>query len=102
MTSLLEGKNAIIYGAGGSIGSAVARTFVREGAQVHLVGRTREPLAALAAELGDAAHVAVFDVLDEQAVDEHARAVGRIDVSFNLIMRGDVQGTPLVQMSAED
>jgi len=102
MTSLLEGKNAVIYGAGGGLGSAVARTFAREGAKVFLAGRTREPLAALAAEIGAAADVAVFDALDERAVDEHARSIGRIDVSFNLITRGDVQGTPLIEMSADD
>ncbi len=41
---LLENRNAVIYGAGGSIGSAVATTFAREGARVFLVGRTRESL----------------------------------------------------------
>jgi len=41
---LLKGKNAIIYGGGGSIGGAVACAFAREGAKVFLVGRTREPL----------------------------------------------------------
>jgi NAD(P)-dependent dehydrogenase (short-subunit alcohol dehydrogenase family) len=102
MTSLLEGRTAIIYGAGGGVGGGVARTFAREGARVHLVGRTREPVDALAADIGDAAEVAVLDVLDERAVDEHARSVGRIDVSFNLATRGDVQGTPLVEMSAAD
>ena len=43
MDQLLTSKTAIIYGAGGSIGSAVARTFAAEGATVHLVGRTAEP-----------------------------------------------------------
>lgn len=37
---MLQGKTAIAYGAGGSIGSALARTFAAEGAVVHLVGRT--------------------------------------------------------------
>jgi NADP-dependent 3-hydroxy acid dehydrogenase YdfG len=37
---LLEGKNAVIYGAGGAIGSAVGRAFAREGATVFLAGRT--------------------------------------------------------------
>src|SRR5919107_3760151 len=41
---LLKNKNAIIYGAGGSIGGAVAREFAREGARVFLAGRTREKL----------------------------------------------------------
>ena len=38
MTPLLASKTAIIYGAGGSLGSAVARTFAADGATVHLVG----------------------------------------------------------------
>jgi NAD(P)-dependent dehydrogenase (short-subunit alcohol dehydrogenase family) len=42
MTQLLSSKNAIVYGAGGSLGSAVARTFAREGARVFLAGRTRK------------------------------------------------------------
>lgn len=37
---LLEDKNAVIYGGGGSIGDAVAREFAREGANVFLAGRT--------------------------------------------------------------
>src|SRR5438552_10671337 len=106
---LLENKNAIIYGAGGQIGSGVARTFAREGATVFLVGRTREKLDAVAKDItsaGGSAEVAVVDALDEQAVDAHARAVaaqaGSIDVSFNLISRGDVQGTPLLDMTIDD
>jgi NAD(P)-dependent dehydrogenase (short-subunit alcohol dehydrogenase family) len=103
---LLEDKNAIIYGAGGSIGGAVARAFAREGARVFLVGRTREKLKAVARDIaaaGGFAEVAEADALDERAVDEHAREVasqvGSIDVSFNLITRGDVQGIPLVEGS---
>jgi NAD(P)-dependent dehydrogenase (short-subunit alcohol dehydrogenase family) len=41
---LLENKNAVIYGAGGSIGGAVARSFAGEGARVFLAGRTLESL----------------------------------------------------------
>jgi NAD(P)-dependent dehydrogenase (short-subunit alcohol dehydrogenase family) len=106
---LLENKNAVIYGAGGSIGGAVAREFAREGARVFLAGRTREKLEMVASGIaadGGSAAVAVVDALDERAVDEHARAVaseaGSIDVSFNLITRGDVQGIPLVEMATED
>jgi NAD(P)-dependent dehydrogenase (short-subunit alcohol dehydrogenase family) len=106
---LLEGKNAIIYGAGGGIGGGVARAFAREGAKVFLAGRTRESLEAVAKEIaaeGGSAEVAELDALDERAVDEHAREVtervGTIDVSFNLISRGDVQGIPLVEMTAEE
>jgi NAD(P)-dependent dehydrogenase (short-subunit alcohol dehydrogenase family) len=106
---LLENKNAIIYGGGGSIGGSVARTFAREGAHVFLAGRTREPLETVAGDIkanGGSAEVSVLDALDEQAVDEHARDVvaqaGRIDVSFNLITRGDVQGIALVEMRTDD
>ena len=45
---LLKGKNAVIYGAGGAIGGAVARTFAGEGARVFLAGRTRASLDAVA------------------------------------------------------
>jgi NAD(P)-dependent dehydrogenase (short-subunit alcohol dehydrogenase family) len=106
---LLENKNAVIYGAGGSIGGAIAREFSHEGARIFLVGRTRENLEAVANDIkaeGGAAEVAVLDALEEQAVDEHARAVvsraGSIDVSCNLITRGDVQGIPLIDMATDD
>jgi NAD(P)-dependent dehydrogenase (short-subunit alcohol dehydrogenase family) len=109
MNELLTDKNAIIYGGGGSIGGAVARRFAREGATVFLAGRTREPLERVAADIaaaGGRAEVAVLDALDERAVDEHADAVaaqaGGIDVSINLVKRGDAQGTPLVGMGVDD
>ncbi len=106
---LLEGKTAIVYGGGGALGGGVARTFAREGATVHLVGRTRGPLEAVAADIraaGGAAEVAVLDARDEAAVAAHADAVaaeaGSIDVSFNLITRGDVQGQPLLELAVDD
>src|SRR5215213_4319352 len=105
---LLENKNAVIYGGGGSIGGAVAREFSREGTRVFLVGRTRESLETVANDIkadGGAAEVAVLDALDEKAVDEHAQdvvsQVGNIDVYFNLITRGDVQGIPLVDTTTD-
>jgi 3-oxoacyl-[acyl-carrier protein] reductase len=48
---LLEGKNAVIYGGGGSIGGAVARTFASEGASVFLAGRTMLERAATLADV---------------------------------------------------
>jgi NAD(P)-dependent dehydrogenase (short-subunit alcohol dehydrogenase family) len=106
---LLDNKNAVIYGAGGSIGGAVAKEYAREGARVFLAGRTREKLETVAREItaaGGSAEVAVLDALDEEAVEEHAQAVvsraGSIDVSFNLITRGDVQGIPLIEMATDD
>jgi 3-oxoacyl-[acyl-carrier protein] reductase len=106
---LLEDKTAVIYGGGGSIGAAVARAFAREGATVFLAGRTRARLEEVANQIrsaGGVAETAHVDALDERAVDEHADAVaakaGGIDISFNLISHGDVQGTPLVEMALED
>jgi 3-oxoacyl-[acyl-carrier protein] reductase len=106
---LLENKNAVIYGAGGPIGGAVAHAFAREGANVHLTGRTRDRIDALAKEIrsvGGRAETAQVDALDEAAVDAHADELaanaGSIDISFNLIPIGDVQGSPLVEMTQAD
>jgi 3-oxoacyl-[acyl-carrier protein] reductase len=104
---LLEGKKAVVYGSG-SIGGAVARAFAREGAKVFLAGRNPATLEAVASDVraaGGVAETAQVDALDERAVDEHADAVaaaGGIDVSFNLISHGDVQGTPMAEMAADD
>ena len=106
---LLENKNAVIYGGGGSIGGAVARAFAREGARVFLAGRTLATLEAVAAQIrsaGGAAETAEVDALDENAVDEHADAVaadaGGIDISFNLIAHPYTHGTPLAEMAVGD
>jgi 3-oxoacyl-[acyl-carrier protein] reductase len=105
----LDGKNAVVYGGGGMIGGAAARAFAREGARVHLVGRTAASLKAAAERIraaGGEAETAVADALDAEAVDEHADAVastfGSLDVSLNVISHGDVQGTPLAEMSLAD
>ncbi len=47
---LLEKKNAVIYGAGGAIGAAVARAFAREGARIFLTGHTMASIEAVAEE----------------------------------------------------
>jgi 3-oxoacyl-[acyl-carrier protein] reductase len=106
---LLEHKNAIVYGGGGSVGGAVARAFAREGAKVFLAGRTRESLEEMAEEIRSTrgvAETAQVDALDERAVGEHADAVaekaGKIDVSFNAIFNDDVQGQPLAEMPFDD
>ena len=105
---LLEGKNAVIYGGGGSIGRAVARAFAREGANVYLAGRTLDTVTRVAEEVrraGGTVEAAQLDALDERAVDEHADAVaaraGSIDVSINVISLGEVFGVPLAEMVLE-
>lgn len=106
---LLEGKNAVIYGAAGAIGGAVAGAFAREGARVFLAGRTLAGLEAVAAGIrasGGAAETAEVDALDEEAIEEHAEDVaaqaGSIDVSFNLISKPFMHGSPLAEMGVED
>jgi 3-oxoacyl-[acyl-carrier protein] reductase len=106
---LLEDRNAVIYGGGGSIGGAVARAFAREGATVFLAGRTRPKLEAVADEIrsaGGAVEIAELDALDEKAVDEHADAVaadaGGIDISFNLITHPHTHGIPMAEMAVDD
>jgi 3-oxoacyl-[acyl-carrier protein] reductase len=106
---LLEGRTAVVYGGGGSVGGAVARAFAREGARVFLAGRTRARLEQVADELraaGGSAETAEVDALDERAVDAHADAVatqaGGIDVSFDAIGHGDVHGLSLLEMPFED
>jgi NAD(P)-dependent dehydrogenase (short-subunit alcohol dehydrogenase family) len=54
----LENKNALIHGAGGAIGGAIARAFARQGAKVFLAGRTRAKLEAVAADISVAGGVA--------------------------------------------
>jgi 3-oxoacyl-[acyl-carrier protein] reductase len=105
---LLEGKTAVIYGAGGAIGGAVARAFAREGARVFLAGRTLAKVEAVAVEIsaaGGGAEAARVDALDEQAVENHfddvVGSAGGVDVLFNAIGMEDIQGTPLLDMPLE-
>jgi 3-oxoacyl-[acyl-carrier protein] reductase len=106
---LLQDKTAIVYGAGGAIGSAVAKAFGVEGAKVFLSGRTLNSVEAVAQEIvaaGGSAEAAQVDALDEEAVDRHADRVaeqaGGIDVSFNATGVHAVQGTPLTELALSD
>jgi 3-oxoacyl-[acyl-carrier protein] reductase len=106
---LLKEKVAVIYGAGGAIGSAVARTFAREGATVFLSGRNFAPVEAVAKDItaaGGQAEAARVDALDEDAVEQNAASVarktGRIDVVLNAIGFRAVQGVPLIDLGRED
>lgn len=78
---LLEHKVAVIYGAGGSIGGAVARAFAREGANVFLAGRTKANINTLAEAIrsyGGTAEAAVVDALDQRAVDAYVDKVADV------------------------
>ncbi|HEU5078431.1 MAG TPA: SDR family oxidoreductase [Opitutaceae bacterium] len=106
----LENKVAVIYGAGGAIGGAVARAFAEEGARLFLTGRQRQSVEQVASEIisaGGAAEVAEVDALNEQEVDNHLETVtgkaGRVDISFNAIGLPTAKhlGIPLITLDAE-
>ena len=106
---ILDDKVAVIYGAGGAIGGAVARAFAGEGAALFLTGRHRTPVEIVAkdiASVGGSAEAAEVDALDEQAVDRHLQSVidkaGRVDISFNAIGIPDatIVGVPLTELDA--
>lgn len=106
---LLKNKIAVIYGAGGSVGGAVARGFAREGAKIFLAGRSIGPLEDVAREIiasGGLAETAIVDALSENSVvnfiDTVIKKEGNIDICFNAIGIKDVQGTPIVDMLQED
>jgi NAD(P)-dependent dehydrogenase (short-subunit alcohol dehydrogenase family) len=107
---MLKDKVAVIYGAGGAVGGAVARAFASEGAKLFLAGRSLTPVEVVAkkiASAGGSADAAEVDALDEQAVDEHLQSVfdkaGRVDISFNAVGVPDAEilGVPLVELDAE-
>lgn len=101
-----DGKVAIVYGAAGPMGGAVARAFGAEGAQLFLAGRTMSKVRAISGEIESAggwAQAAQVDVDDRAGVERHAddvlAAAGRIDVSFNAAGMNAVQNAPLVDMT---
>jgi NAD(P)-dependent dehydrogenase (short-subunit alcohol dehydrogenase family) len=106
---LLAEKTAIVYGAAGPVGAAVAGAFAREGARVVLAGRTQQTLAKVADQIrvaGGAAQTAVVDVTDTAAMRAHAAEVaaasGGIDIAFNATSNDDLQGIPLLDMDLSD
>jgi len=80
----LTGKNALITGASGGIGGEIAKTLHAAGATVGLSGTRVEPLEALAAELGERAHVLPCNLSDGAAVDalpkQAVEAMGSVDI----------------------
>ena len=107
---LLKDKVAVVYGAGGGIGGAVAQAFAREGAMVFLTGRDLASVEIVAKQIdadGGLAEAAEVDALDEQAIDTHLRYVmdeaGRVDVSFNAvgIPNEHIVGVPLTELDVE-
>lgn len=83
----LSDKKALVTGASGGIGGAIARSMHAQGATVALAGRNREALDALAAELGERCHVIVGDLGDTESADAMlsaaSEAMDGIDVLVN-------------------
>lgn len=107
---LLVNKVAVIYGAGGAVGSIVAETFAREGARLFLTGHSKEVVDKLAQKIkaaGGFAETAQVDALDEKAVEGHLNTVvekvGGVDISFNAVglRNTTLQGVPLVELAID-
>jgi 3-oxoacyl-[acyl-carrier protein] reductase len=105
----LQKKNAVVYGAGGSLGGAVAKALAAAGARVFLTGRHLHSVKATANEIimaGGQADADEVDAMDEQAIARHMAKVvkeaGAIDISFNAVGVDVVQNIPLVEIAVDD
>ena len=106
---MLMDKNAVIYGAGGSLGSAVAKALARAGANVFLTGHNIASVQKVANEIkstGGKAESDQVDALIPDAISSHlekvVRLAGKIDISFNAVGEDLVQGIPLIDMKEDD
>jgi 3-oxoacyl-[acyl-carrier protein] reductase len=101
----LKAKNALVHGAGGAVGGAVARAFARDGARVFLAGRTLASLEIVAKNVraaGGVAETIETDAFDEQAVEQCTASVfekaGSIDIQFNAVGFESHQGKALTDL----
>ncbi|MCA3455334.1 MAG: 3-oxoacyl-ACP reductase FabG [Rhodobacter sp.] len=100
----LTGKTALVTGASGGIGGAIAQALHAAGATVALSGTRTAPLEALAADLGSRAHVLTCDLADPASVEAlpkaAAAAMGSVDILVN--NAGITRDTLFLRMSDED
>jgi 3-oxoacyl-[acyl-carrier protein] reductase len=106
---LFKNKNAIIYGAGGSMAGAVAKALAAAGAKVFLTGLHLASVKKLADEIiasGGEAYADEVDAMDAKSISSHIDKVLKqsdsIDISFNAIALQDKQGIALVEMDMAD
>lgn len=110
-SGILAGKNALVFGAGGSLGAAVASELADEGADVYLSGRSLaavDEVGRRIAAAGGKAHVDVVDTSDSNGVDEYVADVvasgGRIDAACNLTgprIADYRNATPILQLPVD-
>lgn len=106
---ILKNKNAIIYGAGGSLGGAVAKALAQAGASVFLTGHQPGSIQKTANEIlaaGGIAEVDIVDGFDGKAINDHIDKVikkaGTVDISYNAVGIEVKQNIPLVEMEMND
>jgi 3-oxoacyl-[acyl-carrier protein] reductase len=105
---ILQNKQAVVYGAGGSLGKAVASALATAGAMVFLTGRNLQSVEKLKNEIiqsGGKAAADQVDAFDEEAIQHHLEKIfqiaGTVDISFNAVGIDVIQGIPLVDMSMD-
>ena len=100
----LKGKTAVVTGASGGIGGAIARALHKQGATVVLSGTREEPLHKLQAELGDRAHVVPCNLRDPEAIESLAKSseekMGHVDILVN--NAGLTRDNLLIRLKDED
>jgi NAD(P)-dependent dehydrogenase (short-subunit alcohol dehydrogenase family) len=102
---ILKDKIAVIYGAGGSLGSAVAKALADAGATVCLTGHREASLQPVYDDITHTgkAETAVVDAYDEDQVKNHLEDIvkrfGSVDISFNAVADNAIQNVPLIDMS---
>jgi NADP-dependent 3-hydroxy acid dehydrogenase YdfG len=106
---ILQNKNAVIYGAGGSLGSAVAKALAAAGAKVFLTGRSLVSVQKVADDIrasGNIAEVDKVDALNEKEINDHLQrtlqVAGTIDILFCAIDYQVVQNMNLIEMNVDE
>lgn len=102
---ILQNKTAVIYGAGGSLAGAIAKSFAAAGATVFLTGRKKDTVQQVADEIiatGGKAEVDIVDGFDEKAITGHLKKVGKVDISFNGVGVDVKQSVPLIDLTLEE
>ena len=106
---ILQNKNALIYGAGGSLGSSVAKALAAAGAKVFLTGRSIPSVQKVAEEIraaGGYAEVDNVDALNEKEIDDHLKRISgsarTIDILFCAIDYQAVQNMNLIEMKVDE